>query len=298
MDFEAEFTAEEFADENEERDYFVSQLLETTRSLWLGIEFAQKLRAVLSRVPIPVVKRLAESELKFFAPDRVYGRVLEAEVSVGLGDPIVYLSAELLSMRQAKAEAVIARELTRAARAARRHQQAVDMAIAQELAQVVLHRKSASGVRDLRNDKLATEEFADENQGRDPCVSQLPTRNLWLGFEFGHLLQVVLSRLPTPALRKLLESELRFFAPDAHYSGRTFEAQVETGFHEPIVYLSPELLSMPQAAAGAVAAHELAHVVLGHRESIGTVGQAMKDEMAADELAKSWGFEPPPELKR
>ena len=104
------------AKEND-RDNFISKLIDDTENMWLGCEFLKHVRFVLGRIPIDVLELLAGNDQKympgcdiaFFAPDRnVLGRVLDRTCTNGR---IVYLSPVLLTRSAEKVRAVIAHEL-------------------------------------------------------------------------------------------------------------------------------------------------------------------------------------------
>jgi hypothetical protein len=104
------------AKEND-RDEFISKLIDTTENVWLGCEFLEHVRFVLGRIPIDVLELLAGNsenylpvcDIAFFAPDSNFlGRVLDSTCTNGR---IVYLSPILLSQPVEDVRAVIAHEL-------------------------------------------------------------------------------------------------------------------------------------------------------------------------------------------
>ena len=97
-------------DLNDDRQYFVSQLIDGSRKSWLGRDFLIPLLDVLNspHVSTNVLKQLAEDEFIFFAPDRNFvGRVFDISPTT---ERIVYLSPELLEPSH-DIRAVIAHEL-------------------------------------------------------------------------------------------------------------------------------------------------------------------------------------------
>lgn len=115
------------------------------------------------------------------------------------------------------------------------------------------------------------------------------TQNLWIGVEFVRHLTAVFKKLPLPVLRQLAEEiEPAFLAPDPLF-GRVMQFDRFLDFEDIVVYLSPELLSRPPGEIEAVIAHEMAHVILGHKEIPSRTARANgeRDERAADEHLKS-----------
>ena len=132
-----------------------------------------------------------------------------------------------------------------------------------------------------------------EQEEREDYVSQLldTSNNPWLGVGFLRHVRRVFARLPLSVLQELVQKEVGFFAPDHSYWGMVRQLDPTALEGKLIVYLSPELLSYPRDKIEPVIAHELAHVVLGHKEEPKT--KPMEDEDAANDLAKSWGFARP-----
>lgn len=108
----------------------------------------------------------------------------------------------------------------------------------------------------------------------------------------------VLMRIPPEAWRCLGElanaKKLLWFIPSAKGAVMPFEVTEHIG--EPskpyavVVYVSPLLENEPCELGVAVVAHELAHLILGHRISTSTQ-EAMKAEKVAWDLVERWGFE-------
>ncbi len=132
---------------------------------------------------------------------------------------------------------------------------------------------------------------------REYFISQLidEPRNISLSTEFRNYLVDVLNspNLPINQLQILAESDISFFASEPNILGRVFEWKRSIGR---IVYFSPTILEMPSDIK-AIIAHELAHVVLGHREESSSTAEvsaaARHDEKETDKLAESWGFRVP-----
>ena len=145
-------------------------------------------------------------------------------------------------------------------------------------------------------------ESVEENEDREYWVARLLDGyfNLWVEVEFVAPLLSVVNRMPLPALKQLIDKEPVLFAPEPNIGGRVYPAPSPGFAGRFIVYFSPDLLSRPQAYIEAVIAHEFAHLVLGHDEipCQDARERALEDEKVADELAESWGFKIPPELKR
>lgn len=108
----------------------------------------------------------------------------------------------------------------------------------------------------------------------------------------------VLCRLPEDAYQKLREEiAVNWFIPPAWMYGvvTRFAATHQTGFEclvARVIYLSPTLEKLSQDIVVALAAHELAHALLGHSEFSGMT----KEEFEAREeetwkQAEKWGFE-------
>jgi hypothetical protein len=134
---------------------------------------------------------------------------------------------------------------------------------------------------------------------------------IWVAPRFLPHLRFVLKRLSQSDLQKVSDYDARFFAPDPNFLGRVFapertiyapqliENTTQSAEHSRIVYLSPQLLGKPDDEIHFAIGHEIAHVVLGHDELPPPYGappreaalvEGTRDEDAADELARSWGF--------
>jgi len=111
-------------------------------------------------------------------------------------------------------------------------------------------------------------------------------------------LQLVFAKLPLNVLKALSDLEPVFLAPGQEL-GRVFGSHPTIHEEMPIVYLSPELLNLPEEHAQGVIAHELAHLYLRHSEEFSKdpLGDAYRGELEADLLAESWGFTLPAERK-
>ena len=96
--------------EREDRDYYLAQLPDSG-CFHLGQEFPTHLRSVLDQLPFSVLEKLVKSNLVFFAPDHQLGEVFTANISVDVGQIVVYLSPELLARPRNEIEGVIAHEL-------------------------------------------------------------------------------------------------------------------------------------------------------------------------------------------
>jgi hypothetical protein len=125
------------------------------------------------------------------------------------------------------------------------------------------------------------------------------TNNLWIAPEFVRHLRSVFERLPLSALQVLAEQHPAFLAVDPNFRGLVIDGR-SLDASQPVIYLSPMLLSNPREEVESVIAHELAHVVLGHKEepspNAAAVGAARESE--ADQLVESWGFSVPESDKR
>jgi hypothetical protein len=98
--------------EKEDQKYHIDQLLDSYNNVWIGQEFLSPLRSVFKRLPLPDLRRLAEKEPRFLAPDQnLYGRVRCSDCSLNRGDQFVYLSPVLLSRPRQELETRIAHEL-------------------------------------------------------------------------------------------------------------------------------------------------------------------------------------------
>jgi len=98
------------ADESD-REYLIEMLLEQGNEWDIHSIFAAKLRSMFAKLPLNVLEKLEKIEPVFFAPGRVLGRVYDPHPKIDEDKPIVYFSADLLSLPEEHAEAVIGHEL-------------------------------------------------------------------------------------------------------------------------------------------------------------------------------------------
>ena len=144
--------------------------------------------------------------------------------------------------------------------------------------------------------------FNDEMSERERLIENLildRSMHLWVADDFVPRIRSVLDRLPLANLKQLGEKEFKFLAPERLW-GRVFHLPHSCSSADLVVFLSPELLALPPESSEAVIAHELAHVLLGHEETWlpSARDEALRGEREADDLARSWGFEPPPLFDR
>jgi hypothetical protein len=143
-------------------------------------------------------------------------------------------------------------------------------------------------------DNTLTDIGPDERQRAIESLLLDGSTHLWIGDEFFFHIQAVLEHIPLDYLRKLMEVDFTFLGPDRVF-GRVMQWEHRaTGKF--VVFLSPELLACPKEDLRTGIAHELAHLILGQTETPSPNAQqeAEEDERRADDLAKSWGFNSPP----
>ena len=143
-------------------------------------------------------------------------------------------------------------------------------------------------------------EFTDEVSERERLIENLildRSTHLWVADDFVPRIRNVLDRLPLANLKQLDEKDFKFLASEG-FKGRAFRLSHNCSVGDLVVFLSPELLALPPESSEAVIAHELAHVLLDHEEIWlpNAHDEAERDEREADDLIRSWGFEPPPLL--
>jgi Zn-dependent protease with chaperone function len=94
----------------DDRVYFISQLLDDDSNLWLAPQFCEIVKKVLIGLPIEVLQALTKRNLAFFAPDPNFlGRAMPLNAEPGWS--VIYLAPQLLSEKHETIMAVIAHEL-------------------------------------------------------------------------------------------------------------------------------------------------------------------------------------------
>ena len=93
--------------DGDDREYWISQLMDDPNGL-LGTDVRLHVQAVLKKLPLDDLRKLAETNIVLFSQDRNYlGRVFDALPSER---PVLYLSPELLSKPEGEIRGVIAHE--------------------------------------------------------------------------------------------------------------------------------------------------------------------------------------------
>jgi hypothetical protein len=140
-------------------------------------------------------------------------------------------------------------------------------------------------------DNSLTDMEPDEHQRAIESLLLDGYTHLWIADEFFFHIQAVLEHTPLEYLRRLLEIDFVWLAPE-RFLGRVTQLGRPLANDTFVIFLSPELLTYPTEEIRTTIAHELAHLVLGHKEtpSSNARQEAEEDERQADDLAKSWGF--------
>lgn len=96
---------------NERQRLIESLLLDGSTHLWIAETFVPHIQAVLEHIPLDYLRQLAEKDFRFLAPERVLGRVTQWNHALAIGDFVVFLSPELLTLSEEEIRTVIAHEL-------------------------------------------------------------------------------------------------------------------------------------------------------------------------------------------
>ncbi len=105
----------------------------------------------------------------------------------------------------------------------------------------------------------------------------------------------VLCSLPDSAWSQLIEraGSLCWYLPCPLLLGQVLPVAPSTGSKQPrVIYLSPLLEQQDLAWSITTAAHELAHVVLGHRLGLLDAETNAQQEAEAQTAIRQWGFQP------
>jgi hypothetical protein len=140
-------------------------------------------------------------------------------------------------------------------------------------------------------DNTLTDMETDERQRAIEALLLDGSNHLWIGDEFLYDIQAVLEKIPLDYLRKMMEIDFEWLAPERSL-GRVTQLGHRLAKDAFVIFLSPELLTYPKEEIRTVIAHELAHLALWHKEtpSPNARQEAEEGERQADDLAKSWGF--------
>ena len=123
------------------------------------------------------------------------------------------------------------------------------------------------------------------------------SRVLWVDETFHHQIVSVLRQLPNEALAELCDRDFKFLTPGP-FLGRATRLDKSLNRGDGVIFLSPELLRSEETLRFVIA-HELAHVVLGHEEEPCEDARVVAEqgEKAANDLAESWGFPRPLDVR-